>query len=95
MLMPRLSTHPLKPLKSYHPPPPLIIRKTMLKEIEELFEAHMKIFNKKVEGNKPENGQNPMIFFFIVQGYPLRGDGAGPPLALNFLGPTPCQILYG
>ena len=47
----------------------------MLKEIEELFEAHMKIFNKKVEGNKPENGQNPII----VQGYPLRGDGAGPP----------------
>ena len=65
MLMPRLSTHPLKPLKSYHPPPPLIIRKTMLKEIEELFEAHMKIFNKKVEGNKPENGQNPMIFFIV------------------------------
>ena len=47
--------------QDYRPTPPLNTTKTIIKKIEEFFEDHMKIFNKKVEGNKPENGQNPMI----------------------------------
>ena len=60
----------------------------MLKEIEELFEAHMKIFNKKVEGNKPENGQNPMIFFYS-SGLSIKEGWGGTPPGSKFSGPHP------
>ena len=60
----------------------------MLKEIEELFEAHMKIFERKVEGNKPENGQNPMIFFYS-SGLSIKGGWGGTPPDSKFSGPHP------